>query len=69
MRERRIGVVPELFLVLELAGWNSGEWTRKQRRQRMCCCCKSCSEEQIGKEVSEENDEKLQESDLPSEES
>ena len=67
MRERRIGVVPELFLVLESAGWNSGEWTRRQRRQRTCCCCKSCSEEQIGKE--EENDEKLQESDLPSEES
>ena len=67
MRERRIGVVPELFLVLELAGWNSGEWTRKQRRRRTCCCCKFCSKEQIGKE--EENDEKLQESDLPSEES
>ena len=69
MRERRIGVVPELFLVLESAGWNSGEWTRRQRRQRTCCCCKSCSEEQIGKEAWEENDEKLQESDLQSEES
>ena len=59
MRERRIGVVPELFLVLELAGGNSGEWIRRQRRQRTCCCCRSCSGEQIAEEaLVEGNDER-----------